>query len=116
MASPPLHSADCNRHIRNDVPTCCPRTHPLTATRCPSPAQGDFKYEPKASAEGRMWTPGAVDFFRILNEQAGACVEGGGGCYQASQPSCFLEQLRNAAERAPVLARGAGGGGGWRQP
>lgn len=31
--------------------------------------EGDFKYEPKASAEGRMWTPGAVDFFRILNEQ-----------------------------------------------
>lgn len=25
-----------------------------------------------------MWTPGAVDFFRILNEQAGACVEGVG--------------------------------------
>ncbi|KAI7841448.1 hypothetical protein COHA_004843 [Chlorella ohadii] len=36
--------------------------------------EGDFKYEPKASAEGRMWTPGAVDFFRILNEQASGCT------------------------------------------
>lgn len=35
-------------------------------------AQGDFTNEPKANAEGRVWTPGAVDFFRILNEQV--CV------------------------------------------
>ena len=35
----------------------------------PPPTQGDFKFEPKQSGEGRMWTPGAIDFFRILNEQ-----------------------------------------------
>lgn len=46
--------------------------HPVLLSSTPPPHsnQGDFKYEPKASAEGRMWTPGAVDFFRILNEQA----------------------------------------------
>ncbi len=37
--------------------------------------EGDFKFEPKASAEGRMWTPGAVDFFRILNEQVAVVAE-----------------------------------------
>ena len=37
--------------------------------------EGDFKFEPKASAEGRMWTPGAVDFFRILNEQVAVVEE-----------------------------------------
>ena len=38
-------------------------------------AQGDFKHDPKESAEGRMWTPGAVDFFRILNEQVSVVAE-----------------------------------------
>ena len=37
--------------------------------------QGDFKFDPKATAEGRMWTPGAVDFFRILNEQVAVVAE-----------------------------------------
>ncbi|PSC69331.1 exocyst complex component Sec6 [Micractinium conductrix] len=31
--------------------------------------EGDFKSEPKTDQDGRVWTPGAVDFFRILNEQ-----------------------------------------------
>lgn len=40
---------------------------------------GDFQpgAEPKVSATGQVWTPGAVDFFRILNEQvAVVSVEG----------------------------------------
>lgn len=37
--------------------------------------EGDFTHEPKASAEGRVWTPGAVDFFRILNEQVAVVAE-----------------------------------------
>ena len=47
-------------------PLAHPPTHPL---------QGDFKFEPKASGEGRMWTPGAIDFFRILNEQVAVVAE-----------------------------------------
>lgn len=31
--------------------------------------QADLKEEPKADETGRLWTPGAVDFFRIVNEQ-----------------------------------------------
>ena len=31
------------------------------------------------SAEGRPWTPGAVDFFRMLNEQVSAVADGCGG-------------------------------------
>ena len=28
--------------------------------------------EPKVSDDGRLWTPGAVDFFRVVNAQVGA--------------------------------------------
>ena len=31
--------------------------------------QADLKGEPKADDTGKLWTPGAVDFFRIVNEQ-----------------------------------------------
>lgn len=39
---------------------------------CP---QADFKNEPKVSDDGRVWSPGAVDFFRILNEQTAVVAE-----------------------------------------
>lgn len=41
--------------------------------------EGDFGAEPRVSAEGRPWTPGAVDFFRMLNEQVLAVADGCGG-------------------------------------
>ena len=31
--------------------------------------QGDLNSEPKMAEDGKPWTPGAVDFFRIVNEQ-----------------------------------------------
>jgi hypothetical protein len=31
--------------------------------------QADLRGEPKADETGKLWTPGAVDFFRIVNEQ-----------------------------------------------
>ena len=33
------------------------------------PRQGDLSGEPKQADDGKLWTPGAVDFFRIVNEQ-----------------------------------------------
>ena len=33
------------------------------------PWQGDLSGEPKQADDGKLWTPGAVDFFRIVNEQ-----------------------------------------------
>ena len=31
--------------------------------------QADMKSEPRMAEDGRLWTPGAVDFFRTVNEQ-----------------------------------------------
>ena len=33
--------------------------------------QADMSTEPKESDDGRVWTPGAVDFFRVVNAQVG---------------------------------------------
>ena len=35
------------------------------------PLQADMASEPKMSDEGTLWTPGAVDFFRVVNAQVG---------------------------------------------
>jgi len=47
------------------------RTASILQTWTANIVDGDFRLgaEPKISANGRLWTPGAVDFFRILNEQ-----------------------------------------------
>ena len=65
-----------------------PNTHPATppvihlthSPEAPSslatgPPQADFRNEPKVSDAVRVWTPGAVDFFRILNEQLAVVVD-----------------------------------------
>lgn len=36
---------------------------------CSLVVQADLKGEPRADETGKLWTPGAVDFFRIVNEQ-----------------------------------------------
>ncbi len=38
----------------------------------------DFKGEPAISQEGKLWTPGPVDLFRILDEQLGVAASAGG--------------------------------------
>ena len=37
--------------------------------------QGDMSREPKQADDGKLWTPGAVDFFRIVNEQVSVVEE-----------------------------------------
>ena len=37
--------------------------------------QGDMSGEPKQADDGKLWTPGAVDFFRIVNEQVSVVEE-----------------------------------------
>ena len=37
--------------------------------------QGDLSGEPKQADDGKLWTPGAVDFFRIVNEQVSVVEE-----------------------------------------
>ena len=39
------------------------------------PWQGDMAREPKQADDGKLWTPGAVDFFRIVNEQVRSAVQ-----------------------------------------
>lgn len=31
--------------------------------------QADMKAQPRMAEDGRLWTPGSVDFFRTINEQ-----------------------------------------------
>lgn len=38
----------------------------------------DFGTEPRATSDGRMWTPGPVDLFRILDEQLKVAADAGG--------------------------------------
>ena len=38
--------------------------------------QADFTSEPTVAEDGKIWTPGAVDFFRIVNEQVGVPSQG----------------------------------------
>ncbi|KAI3425101.1 hypothetical protein D9Q98_008479 [Chlorella vulgaris] len=68
--------------------------------------EGDFKGEPKASAEGRMWTPGAVDFFRILNEQVAvvAEVDRGDMLLRVGQAAVATMDHFQAAQRQHVSA------------
>lgn len=33
--------------------------------------QADMASEPKVADDGTLWTPGAVDFFRVVNTQVG---------------------------------------------
>ena len=40
--------------------------------------ENDFKEEPAVSQEGKLWTPGPVDLFRILDEQLGVAAASGG--------------------------------------
>jgi hypothetical protein len=34
--------------------------------------QADMREQPRMAEDGRLWTPGSVDFFRTINEQARA--------------------------------------------
>ena len=38
--------------------------------------QADFTSEPTVAEDGKIWTPGAVDFFRIVNEQVAVPSQG----------------------------------------
>ena len=37
--------------------------------------QADLVAEPRQAEDGRLWTPGAVDFFRTVNEQIAVVEE-----------------------------------------
>lgn len=51
------------------IDTYCERTHNMLHTWFTNILNSDMASQPKIS-NGKYWTPGAVDFFRILNEQA----------------------------------------------
>lgn len=40
--------------------------------------ESDFNGEPRASTEGKLWTPGPVDLFRIMDEQLAVASKAGG--------------------------------------
>ena len=41
--------------------------------------KADLSGEPKQKEDGQLWTPGAVDFFRIVNEQVSVVEEASNG-------------------------------------
>lgn len=45
------------------------RLHSTLNTWCTNILEADFTSEPTVAEDGKIWTPGAVDFFRIVNEQ-----------------------------------------------
>lgn len=58
------------------------------------------------TAEGRVWTPGPVDFFRILNEQLGVAAGVDDGPLLAATARAAMEAMASyqASQRAAVAS------------
>lgn len=63
--------------------------------------EADFRYDPKVSDDGRVWTPGAVEFFRILNEQIAvvAAVNRDTMLLRVAQSACQIMLSFQSAQR-----------------
>lgn len=60
----------------NHIALCPTLIHnPPPCQHCANWAQADLKSEPRQAEDGRLWTPGAVDFFRTVNEQLSVVEE-----------------------------------------
>ncbi|RMZ56271.1 hypothetical protein APUTEX25_002461, partial [Auxenochlorella protothecoides] len=66
----------------------------------------DYSEPPKVTAEGRVWTPGPVDFFRILNEQLGVAAGVDDGPLLAATARAAMEAMASyqASQRAAVAS------------
>ena len=71
-------------------------------------AQADINSAPKQADDGRLWTPGAVDFFRIVNEQVAVVEEVSSADMLLRTGEAILHIMRDFQARSslPRLKRG----------
>lgn len=60
--------------------------------------------EPKEQDNGRLWTPGAVDFFRIVNEQVDAVAGVTRGDFLLHTAQAVLEAMLDFQVRVPCCS------------
>ncbi len=63
--------------------------------------QADLTSSPKQAEDGKLWTPGAVEFFRIVNEQVGLVEEATNGEMLALEGAAVLAVMKDFQVRFP---------------
>lgn len=66
--------------------------------------QADLNSAPKQADDGRLWTPGAVDFFRIVNEQVAVVEEVSSADMLLRTGEAILQVMRDFQARARYSA------------
>ena len=66
--------------------------------------QADLNSAPKQADDGRLWTPGAVDFFRIVNEQVAVVEEVSSADMLLRTGEAILQVMREFQVRARCCA------------
>lgn len=57
--------------------------------------QADLASSPKQAEDGRLWTPGAVEFFRMVNEQVALVEEASSGEMLALAGAAVLSVMKD---------------------
>lgn len=58
-----------------------------------------MKTQPRQAEDGRLWTPGSVDFFRTINEQARTLGRQANNIHRSTQPRMDVQRI--PATRGP---------------
>ncbi len=66
--------------------------------------QADLTSSPKQTEDGKLWTPGAVEFFRIVNEQVGLVEEATNGEMLALEGAAVLAVMKDFQVQFPATS------------